>query len=523
MNDFPWLVVAGLVPLAGTAAIALLPKGREGLSRWVALAASLITLGVIIAMATQFDVATAGEFQFVTSYDWIPAFGVSFKLGVDGIGLVMVALAACIVPFVTLASWHDSNPGGTSSVKTFFGLILVLQSMVIWVFSSLDVFLFYVLFEAMLIPAYFLIGRFGGPQRSYAAMKFLLYSLFGGLVMLVSLIGLYIASQDLLGSGTFDFATLSSLDINPGLQNWLFLGFFLAFAIKAPLWPLHTWLPDAASQATPGTAVLLVSLMDKVGTFGMIRYCLRLFPDASKQFAFAIAVLAVISIVYGALLAIGQTDIMRLIAYTSVSHFGFIILGIFVFTPTAQTGAVFYMVAHGLSTAALFLVAGFMVSRGHSRNVADYGGVFKVAPLLAGTFLLAGLSGLALPGLASFPGEFLVLVGSYQRYSALAVIATIAIVLSAVYILWLYQRVATGEPRGVVIGRFRELGRREAFAIAPLLAMTIALGVYPQLLTRVIEPAVVTTIERVGASQPAPTQVDSKLLDTSATGEGTAP
>ena len=507
MNDFPWLVVAGLIPLVGAAVISLLPKQFDDVSRWVALAASLVTLGVVIAMATQYDVGSSERFQFVTSYEWIPAFGVSFKLGVDGIGLVMVALAACIVPFVMLASWRDAHPVGDFSVRGFFALMLVLQSMVIWLFSSLDVFLFYVLFEAMLVPAYMLIGRFGGPRRSYAAMKFLLYSLFGGLIMLVSLIGLYIASQDLLGAGTFDFETLTALDINPGLQNLLFLGFFLAFAIKAPLWPLHTWLPDAASESTPGTAVLLVSLMDKVGTFGMIRYCLNLYPDASKTFAFTISVLAVISVVYGALLAIGQTDIMRLIAYTSVSHFGFIVLGIFVFTTTAQTGAVFYMVAHGLSTAALFLVAGFMIRRGKSRNVADYGGAFKVAPLLAGTFLIAGLSGLALPGLASFPGEFLVLVGSYLRYPALAIIATVAIVLSAVYILWLYQRVATGAPRGAVARHFPELGRREAWAIAPILALTIALGVYPQALTRIIEPAVVATIEQVGATDPAPTQV----------------
>jgi NADH-quinone oxidoreductase subunit M len=258
--------------------------------------------------------------------------------------------------------------------------------------------------------------------------------------------------------------------------------------------------------------------MDKVGTFGMIRYCLQLFPDASRTFAFTISILAVVGIVYGALLAIGQTDVMRLIAYTSVSHFGFIILGIFVFTTQGQTGSVFYMVAHGFSTAALFLVVGFMIRRGKSRNIADYGGIFKVAPLIAGTFLIAGLSSLALPGTASFPGEFLVLIGSYLRYPGLAVVATIAIVLSAVYVLWLYQRMATESPRGAVAGTFKELGRREAFAIAPILAITIALGVYPQVLTRVIAPTVATTIQRVGATQPAPTQVPATSAQ-----EGTAP
>ena len=509
MKNLPWLLIAGLVPLAGTVLIAVLPRKFEFRARWIALASSLVTLGVVIAMATQFSVGGTQKFQFVTSYKWIPAFGVNFTLGVDGVGLVLVCLAACLVPFVLLASWRDVQPGG--SVKSYFGLMLVLQTLVIWVFSALDVFLFYLLFEAMLIPAYLLIGRFGGAQRSYAATKFLLYSLFGGLVMLAALIGLYVASQTLLGSGTFDFQTLSSLQINSGLQNLLFLGFFLAFAIKAPLWPLHTWLPDAAAEATPGTAVLLVALMDKVGAFGMIRYCLQLFPDASRTFAFTISILAIISIIYGALVAIGQTDIMRLISYTSVSHFGFIILGIFAFTNQSQTGSVFYMVAHGFSTAALFLVAGMMIARGKSRNIADYSGVFKVAPLLAGFVLIAGLSGLALPGLASFPGEFLVLVGSYLRYPALAIIATVAIVLSAVYILWLYQRVATGSPRGVVVGTFGEIRRREVLALSSIVALMIGLGVYPQVLTRVIEPTVKTTITRVGAVELAPTQIKDQV------------
>ena len=504
MSTFPWLIAAGAVPLLGAVLIAALPSRSAALARPIALIASVGTLAVVVAMALQFQVG-GPRYQFVSSYQWIPQFGVSLSFGVDGIGLAMVALTAALMPFVLLASWRDASDGpGMRGPKAFFGLALVLQAMVIWVFSALDVFVFYVLFEAMLVPAYLLIGRFGGAQRSYAAMKFLLYSLFGGLVMLAALIGLYVGAQKLTGSGTFDLQTLSSLSLNPGLQNLLFLGFFLAFAIKAPLWPLHTWLPDAAAEATPGTAVLLVALMDKVGTFGMIRYCLQLFPDASRTFSFTICVLAVISIVYGALLAIGQTDMMRLIAFTSVSHFGFIIIGIFAFTTQGQTGSVFYMVAHGFSTAALFLIAGMLIARGRSRNIADFGGVFSVAPLLAGFTLIAGLSGLALPGLASFPGEFLVLVGSYLRYPALAIIATIAIVLSAVYILWLYQRVATGEPRGSVTAAFGELRGREVMAMASIVAVLIGLGLYPQVLTRTIEPAVASTLARVGVGDPEP-------------------
>jgi NADH-quinone oxidoreductase subunit M len=503
VNDFPWLTVAGLIPLVGAVVVAFVPKDRVMLPRVLALVFSTLSLLVIIAMAFQYDTNSDAPFQFVETYEWIPSFGVSFSLGIDGIGLVLVAMAAALVPFVIIASWRDPSPSENTSARTFFALVLVLETMIIWVFSALDVFLFYVLFEAMLIPVYFLIGRFGGAQRSYAAVKFLLYSLFGGLLMLAAVIGLYVVSSDQLGAGTFSFEALRDLSIDPSLQKWLFAGFFIAFAIKAPLWPFHTWLPDAASESTPGTAVLLVAVLDKVGTFGMIRYCLQLFPDAARYFDVAICVLAVIGIVYGALLAIGQTDMMRLVAYTSLSHFGFIILGIFVFTSQAMTGAVFYMVAHGFSTAALFLTVGYMVRRGKSRNIADYGGLFRAAPLLSGAFLIAGLSGLALPGMASFPGEFLVLVGTFTRFPVLAIIATLAVVLSALYILWLYQRVATGEPRGVVSG-FADLTRREATAIIPILGLTIALGVFPQVLIAPIEPAVQTTLEQVDQSDPLP-------------------
>ena len=312
------------------------------------------------------------------------------------------------------------------------------------VFAATDVFLFYVFFEAMLVPVYFLIGRYGGPRRSYAAVKFLLYSLFGGLLMLAALIGLYVVSADQLGTGTFDFTQLAALSIDPTLQKWLFTGFFIAFAIKAPLVPFHTWLPDAAAESTPGTAVLLVGVLDKVGTFGMLRYCLELFPDASHWATPLVIALAVVGIIYGALLAIGQTDIKRLIAYTSVSHFGFIALGVFVMTTQGQSGSALYMVNHGFSTAALFLIGGFLISRRGSRLIDDFGGVQKVAPVLAGTFLVAGLSSLALPGLSSFVSEFLVLVGTFERYTWVGVIATLGIVLAALYILLMYQRTMTG-------------------------------------------------------------------------------
>ena len=506
MNGFPWLTTLGVVPLVGAVVVGALPKGREVLAKQVALAASLLTLLLTIVAATRFK-TDGPQFQLTEHHTWIPSFGVSYAIGVDGIALVLIAMAAVLVPVVIIASWHEADQA-RSPVKAYFALVLVLETMIFGVFAATDVFLFYVFFEAMLVPVYFLIGSFGGPQRSYAAVKFLLYSLFGGLLMLAALIVLYVVSAHQLGTGTFDYARLVGLHIDAGTQKWLFGGFFVAFAIKAPLWPLHTWLPDAAAESTPGTAVLLVGVLDKVGTFGMIRLCLPLFPDASKFFTPLVLVLATVGILYGALVAIGQTDMMRLIAYTSVSHFGFITLGIFAMTTQGQAGATLYMVNHGFSTAGLFLIGGFLASRRGSRLIADFGGVQRVAPLLAGSLLVMGLATLALPGLNSFVSEFLVLVGTYTRYPVYAVLATAGIVLAAIYVLLWYQRVAHGPVAEGVKG-FRDLGGREVAALAPLLALVVFLGFFPKPVLDVINPAVGHTLQRVGQTDPAPTVAGS--------------
>jgi NADH-quinone oxidoreductase subunit M len=373
--------------------------------------------------------------------------------------------------------------------------------MIIGVFAATDVFLFYVFFEAMLIPMYFLIGSFGVGQRQYAAVKFLLYSLFGGLLMLVAVIAVYVYSARGGHPGTFLFSQLIHVTLSPGTAKWLFLGFFIAFAIKAPLWPFHTWLPDAATAAQPGSAVLLVGVLDKVGTFGMIRYCLELFPSAARYFTPLILTLAVIGILYGAIVAIGQADMKRLIAYTSISHFGFIVLGIFVLTSQGQSGATLYMVNHGLATGALFLIAGFMIVRRRSQRIADYGGVQKVAPMLAGLFLVSGLASLALPGLSTFVSEFLVLVGTFTRYKAAAAFATAGIILAAIYILWMYQRTMTGPVREQV-ARMPDLKARELWAVGPLIALIIAFGVYPKPLLDIINPAVHQTLVQMHATDP---------------------
>jgi NADH-quinone oxidoreductase subunit M len=437
--------------------------------------------------------------QYVQSNSWISAFNINFAVGVDGISLVLILLSTILVPIVVLATWNESE-GGRWGVKTFYVLILILETMMIGVFAATDLFLFYVFFEAMLIPVYFLIGGYGSGNRSGAAIKFLLYSLFGGLLMLASIIGIYVISGNQIGA-TFDLTQLATLEIDNRTENFLFLGFFIAFAIKAPLWPFHTWLPDAAKAATPGTSVLLLGVLDKVGTYGMIRFCLALFPDASKTFTPLIITLAVISIIYGAFMAIGQKDIKGLIAFTSISHFGFITMGIFAMTSQGMSGANLYMVNHGFSTAALFLVAGWMMSRRKSSTISDFGGLQRVTPVMAWSFFIAGMSGLALPGLSSFVSEFLVLVGTYTRYPVAAVIGTLGIVLAALYILIPIQKTLHG-PTTEGNENLKDLNLREKFAIAPVIAIIVVMGFYPKPVLDLINPTSEKIVTNAGFTDP---------------------
>jgi NADH-quinone oxidoreductase subunit M len=498
--SLPWLTMIALLPLVGAVVVWLMPSTDACAVRLVALGTSLVTLALTVAMVLQFDVARAGEFQFAESRSWIPQFGVSYALGVNGIALVMIVLSAVLVPVCILAAWNEVSAERSG---VFFGWILVLETFVVGVFAARDVFLFYVLFEAMLIPVYFLIGQFGGPQRRYASVKFLLYSLFGGLVMLVAMIAL--AGQGPGGSRAFLTQSLTGLSFSSTTaERLMFLGFFFAFAVKAPMWPVHTWLPDAAAEAPTGVAVLLVGVLDKVGTFGMITLCLPLFPQASRWAAPVVLALALVSVLYGALLAIGQSDLKRLIAYTSISHFGFIVLGIFAMTSYGQSGSALYMVSHGFSTAALFLVAGMLAARRGSNRIEDYGGLQRSTPLLAGAFLLAGLSSLALPGMSGFVSEFLVLVGTFARYPGVAVAATLGIVLAALYILLTYQKMFTGPAREYASG-WKDLDAREAWVVAPLLAAVIALGFYPKPVLDVLNPAITWTMQQTGVTDPAPT------------------
>jgi NADH-quinone oxidoreductase subunit M len=522
VSSFPFLLVMIVLPAVAAAVVAALPKGRDEQGKQIALGVSLLVLLLAVLAAVAFD--TGGKrFQLTTDFAWIPNFGVRIALGVDGIALVMLLLIGVLMPVVIGASWREEFPG--RSMKAYFAWLLLLEAMMVGVFAATDVFLFYVFFEAMLVPMYFIIGSFGGPRRQYAAVKFFLYSLVGGLIMLAAVIGLYVLSNSQLGQGTFAFDALRQLDITPGVQKLLFLGFFVAFAIKAPLVPFHTWLPDSGSEAPIGGAVLLVGVLDKVGTFGFLRYCLPLFPDASRFFAPWVLVLAVIGILYAALLAMGQSDMKRLVSYTSISHFGFIALGIFAFTTEGATGAVLYMVNHGLATGLLFIVVGMLIARGGSRQIRDYGGVAAKAPVLAGVFLLAGLASLALPGTNSFVSEFLVLIGSFRSQPVFTIIATTGMILAALYILLMYQRTMQGPPAGVLLVqddesvapapgggstavltaprrtlRVLDLDRREIAVVAPLVALIILLGVYPQPMLNLIEPAVHATMSDLGGS-----------------------
>jgi NADH-quinone oxidoreductase subunit M len=513
---FPILTVLAILPALGALALIFV---RGALAKQVALAVSLLVLLMALILAARFRIG--GGMQFNEQARWIKPLGAYYALGLDGIGLTLVLLVSIVTPVVIVASWRDfdrkvrrvSRGAGASGqavdlapkygAHVFFALVLAVETCALFLFLATDVFLFYVFFEVILVPMYFLIGGFGpGPRRTYAAAKFLIFGLLGGFVMLASVIGLYALSAG-AGEASYLLSTLSQLQMGTGTGRWLFIGFMFAFAIKAPLVPLHTWLPDAAEESSPGGAVMMVGVMDKIGTFGMIRFCLGLFPEASRWATPVVLVLAVVSIIYGAILAIGSKDLMRFIAYTSISHFGFIVLGIFAFTSQSLVGSTLYMLNHGLSTAALFVAAGYMIKRRGSRSIDDYGGVDRVAPVLAGLLLFAGLSTLSLPGLSSFVSEFMVLAGTFSRHPAYAVVSTLAIVLAALYILIAYQRTMTG-PVQPAVERMTDLTRRERLAMAPLVFLIVLLGLFPKPMLDIIEPAVQSTMQHVGVSDLQP-------------------
>ena len=495
---FPWLTAMIVAAAVGAVVVWALPRSARTHVRLVALGFSLVNVALFIGAVIAFDTSKASTFQFYEQVSWIPQIGTSYALGVDGVGLLLVGLGVLLVPLVILAAWKEQN-GDVDRLRHYLALTLVLAAFMVMIFAARDVFLFYVVFEAMLIPVYFMIGIFGREHRRGAAVKFLLFSLAGGLIMLVAVIALYLHGPG--GAEGFLTANLVGLPMGVTTERLMFLGFFVAFAVKAPMFPVHTWLPDAAQQGPAGTSTLLVGVLDKVGTFGMLTLCIPLFPAAAKWAAPAIIVLAVISIIYGALLALGQQDIMRLIAFTSVSHFGVIVLGIFAFTQTSVAGASFYMINHGISTGLLFLVAGMFIARHptKSQRIADYGGIQRVVPVISGVFLVAGLAALSLPGFSPFVSEIMVLIGAYKAAPAAVIVAAFVVILSALYILYTYQRMFTGPVRAG-LDTMTDMTIRDKWVVAPLLALLLLFGFYPRPALDLVEAPADITVQ-ISASE----------------------
>jgi len=486
---FPYLSLLTFLPLAGAVALAFLPRGKDVMLRNTALFFNLITLVQALVLYSRFDPAQAGM-QFVEESAWMPSLGIAYKLGVDGISLLLVVLTCLLGPIVTLSSYRAIE----HHVKEFLVSLLVLQTAVIGVFLALDLVLFYFFFEAMLIPMVLIIGIWGGRLRVMAAFKFFLFTLAGSVLMLLAILILYFQA----GIGSFDVEKLQAAPALPAqTQTWLFLAFALAFAVKVPLFPFHTWLPDAHGEApTPGS-VVLAALLLKVGSYGFLRFAMPLFPTATHRFLPVLLALAVLGVVYGALMALAQQNLKRLIAYSSVSHLGTVMLGIFSLTPSGVEGSVYQMLSHGVSTAGLFLVAGMLYERRHTLELREYGGLARRIPVLATVFLVLALSSAGLPGTNGFIGEFLVLSGAFRRAPVLALLGGLGVVLGAVYLLNLYGKTMFGpldrdENRAVT-----DLGRRELFVLAPLVVLVFVMGLFPDTFLSRIRPAVARALQGI--------------------------
>jgi NADH-quinone oxidoreductase subunit M len=482
------------LPLAGALLVALLPGGEGGQHKGIAFIFSVITFAASIPVWTGFH----GKFAFEQKSEWAPALGFSYHIGLDGVALLLFMLTTFLAPIVVLSSWKFVQ----SRVKEYCLALLLLETAMLGTLAALDLVLFYVFWEAMLIPMYLLIGMWGSERRIYAAVKFFLFTFIGSVLMLLAIFWLW-SNSGPAGHRTFDYLELMQIGVvNPQTQRWLFAAFCLAFAIKVPIWPLHTWLPDAHTEAPAAGSILLAGVMLKMGTFGFIRYAMPLFPQAAHEHAPIIAVLGVVGIVYGSLMCMAQTDLKRLIAYSSVAHLGFVMLGLSALTAEAVSGAVLQMVNHGISTGALFLMIGYLYERTHTRDLAAYGGVATVAPAIAGTFLVITLSSIGLPGTNGFIGEFLILIGTFTSKElngaqALATIASTGVILGAVYMLWLYQRVFWGPARKAVQHGIPDLSVREWFTVAPLLVAIVWIGFQPQPLLNVIKEPVDAFVQRL--------------------------
>ena len=492
------------LPLLAAVGLAFVPRDNHHAIKWFAFVAALANLALSLLLLPEFRTSSNEEYQLMTAVPWIPQFGVQYKIGVDGISLILVLLTTLLSAIAILSSFESIR----ERVKEYYIFLLLLETGMIGVFVSLDLILFYVFWEAMLIPMYFLIGIWGGPRKQYATIKFVLYTLVGSILMLVAIVWLYVASSQGGQPGTFDLVALvdprgpiaNTTALEGNARLWLFLAFALAFAIKVPMWPLHTWLPDAHVEAPTAGSVILAGVLLKMGTYGFLRFCIPLFPDVALQTAPWFLGLSVIGIIYGALVAYVQKDVKRLVAYSSVSHLGFCVLGLFAFTREAVVGSVLQMINHGLSTGALFLIIGMIYERRHTREISAFGGLWKVIPVFATFLLISMLSSVGLPGLNGFVGEFLILVGTWGTPGApavnqwAAILGATGVILGAVYLLWMFQRMMQGPLDNPENQKLQDLSGREVMTLLPLVVLMFWIGVKPNTFISMFDSAVYHTV-----------------------------
>jgi NADH-quinone oxidoreductase subunit M len=509
------LLLVCFFPLVGVALIILWPKGEQHDSavRWIANIVALVDFLISIPLITRFNqpqyIADTGM-RYVVRADWIPSIGVQFYLGIDGISLLLILLTTLLGSIAILSSWTSI----TERIREYYCYFLLLQVGMLGVFMALDFFLFYVFWEVMLVPMYFIIGVWGGPRKLYAAIKFFLYTLVGSVLLLLGILALYFYHHSVTGIWTFDVLAFQQLSLPLDLQRWIFLAFFLGFAIKVPMFPFHTWLPDAHVEAPTAGSVILAAILLKMGTYGFVRFSLPILPDATRQFLPWLVVLSIIGIIYGALVAMMQKDMKKLVAYSSVSHLGFCMLGIFVATPVALEGGILQMLNHGISTGALFLIVGIIYERRHSRMIADYSGLSHVMPVFATVFLIMTLSSIGMPVLNGFIGEFMILQGVFGDpvYRYAAVFGAAGIVLGAAYMLWLYQRVMFGKVEQPENLSLPDLNWRELATFVPLIILAFWIGIYPRTFLQYLHTPVQQIVEKVrpGEYTPLPVQADLK-------------
>ena len=498
MSQLPLLSILTFTPLIGAIVLLFVNKNSHGVLRTVAMAVSVVTFVFSLPLITGYNApgTDIGGFQFLENVPWIAAgpFQMNYHLGLDGISLWLVILATFIMPIAILSTWTAVE----EKVKEYMICLLLLEVGMIGTFVSLDLFLFYIYWEVMLIPMYFIIGIWGGKNKIYAAVKFFIYTMVGSLLMLVALIALYFKA----GAGDFNILRFYELQLDPATQTWMFLAFALAFAIKVPMFPLHTWLPDAHTEAPTAGSVILAAVLLKMGTYGYVRFAMPLFPEATAQFTPLIATLSVIGIVYASLVAMVQADVKKLVAYSSVAHLGFVMLGIFALNTQGVTGGMLQMLNHGVSTGALFLIVGFIYERRHTRQITDFGGLAKQMPVFATMFMIVTFSSIGLPGTNGFVGEFLVLLGAFQGgLRWYAIIATSGVILSAVYMLWMFQRVMFGElnnPKNQVL---KDLNAREVAIMVPLIFLIFFMGVYPRPFIDSMAPSIEKMIQQSKSKQ----------------------